>query len=52
MVLGVGRVPHLHLSRDSESIAGLAGDEDTDSSGDGVDISRTDPGPSLFLRTL
>jgi hypothetical protein len=41
-----------HLSRDGEPIADWAGNETADFSGDGVDVSRTDPGPSLFLKAV
>jgi hypothetical protein len=43
---------YLHLSRDGEPIADWAGNENTDFSGNGVDTSRTDAGPSLFLETV
>lgn len=40
-----------HLSKDGAPIADWAGNELTDfTGGNGVDASRTDPGPSLFLK--
>lgn len=38
-----------HLTEDGEPIRDWAGRETTDFGGNGVDTSRTDPGPSLFL---
>ncbi len=43
---------YLHLARDGQPIDDWAGNETTDFSGNGVDTTLTDPGPSLFLKTL
>ena len=43
---------YLALSKDGTSIDDWAGNETADFSGNGVDTSMTDPGPSLFLKTL
>lgn len=40
-----------HLSADGEPIDDWAGHEETDFAGNGVDVSVTDPGPSLFLES-
>ena len=43
---------YLHLSRSGTPIDDWAGDESTDFSGNGVDTTRIDPGPSLFLKAI
>lgn len=43
---------YLALAKDGTPIDDWAGNETADFSGNGVDTSMTDPGPSLFLKTI